>query len=312
MILNDKQIRQLCEEENMILPWCVKADTPKGAFSSGIDSYGYDFRLDIKDAYVFNNNGRVRECDPKKFDVGLLSEIETSEGNAFVLPAKSYMLGKSVEKFNIPKNIRGLCFGKSSYARCGVFVNVTPLEPGWKGVLTIEIYNSLDVSVKIYANEGIGSLVFMQGDEPDSMYDGRYQGQTSTTFTRSNAPLTVKDTLSESIQQYVDQNKYQPSPPLVLIKILKEVTCMIILESHRVWLTPEFEYDKSLNRISVVWRWENRVIKLHEALGSIELNRYEVREYSNILHKVGYDYLYEADFGHFIKSYDWLIGKSKG
>ncbi len=196
MFLSDREITELCcfhnkTDENLIYPFMPRqirhVDTGFDelnykAVSYGLSSYGYDMRLSDTSFKVFHRIPGV-VVDPKQFDDANLehAKLQHSDNGAFfVLPAHTYALGVSMERFNLPSNITGICLGKSTYARCGVIVNITPLEAGWKGYLTIEISNSSDSDVRIYANEGIAQVLFSAGKQCRVSYadrGGKYQDQ---------------------------------------------------------------------------------------------------------------------------------------
>lgn len=191
--LNDLRIRELALEKGMIQPFhgslvrelvSVENDilTSLKVLSFGTSSHGYDIRLSQSDFRIFRHiPGQV--MDPKKFDSRYLEKIEcvhSDEGSYFILPAHSYALGVAVEALNVPRNIIVVCVGKSTYARCGVIVNVTPAEAGWIGHLTLEFSNSSDADCRIYAGEGVAQLLFFEGDECVTSYadrQGKYQSQ---------------------------------------------------------------------------------------------------------------------------------------
>lgn len=195
MILNDDQIRGYCEdaETPMIAPFAShqirRGPTGVAAISSGLSSYGYDIRLAgdglkrfVQPQIDLPYNPSL--IDPKSFnaDECLIDvPLQTDEtGSYYVIPAHGYALGSTVETFNIPDNVIGLCFGKSTYARCGLIVNFTPLEPEWRGRLVVEYSNSTDLPIKVYANEGIAQVVFFTGAVPSTTYadrNGKYQDQ---------------------------------------------------------------------------------------------------------------------------------------
>lgn len=192
MILNDLQIRTRCEWDAppMISPFqpeqIRRTESGAPAISSGLSSYGYDIRLADTGLEVFRNNFPFlgSQIDPKAFDMSktlsrrLIERDET--GSFFVLPPRAYALGVSVETFEIPDNVFGICYCKSTYARCGLMVNTTPLEPGWRGQLVLELANLTDLPLKVYANEGIAQVVFLTGDVPSTTYadrSGKYQDQ---------------------------------------------------------------------------------------------------------------------------------------
>lgn len=150
--------------------------------SFGTSSHGYDIRLSRNDFRIFRHiPGQV--MDPKRFDERYLEPTEcmdTDEGSYFILPAHSYGLGVAMEKLRVPRSIIVVCVGKSTYARCGIIVNVTPAEAGWEGHLTLEFSNSSDADCRIYAGEGVAQLLFYEGEECVTSYadrQGKYQGQ---------------------------------------------------------------------------------------------------------------------------------------
>lgn len=189
MILNDNQIRARCEWTDhppMISPFQPeqfrRTQSGAPAISSGLSSYGYDIRLADTGLQVFEKIDKV-VIDPKYVDLDVLEVLETDEmgaGTFYTLPPRAYALGVSVETFHIPHNILGICYCKSTYARCGLMVNTTPLEPGWRGQLVVELANLTDLPIKVYANEGIAQVVFFEGDQPSVTYadrSGKYQDQ---------------------------------------------------------------------------------------------------------------------------------------
>ena len=189
MILNDNQIRARCEwnAPPMIAPFRPEQlrQTPSGspAISSGLSSFGYDLTLAVDGFRVFSPIVSD-EIDPKNFNEDSLfaSPLRTStDGSLYwLLPPHSYALGVTVESFNIPVDVIGICTGKSTYARCGLIVNTTPIEPGWRGRLVLEFSNSADLPVRVYANEGIAQAIFFEGDIPATTYadrSGKYQDQ---------------------------------------------------------------------------------------------------------------------------------------
>jgi dCTP deaminase len=176
MPLSDEQIKKMVQIE----PWADGTPRP-GKISYGVTSYGYDFRIGNK-FKIFKNTHMV-VVDPKNFSSKCFDEIED---DYCIIPPNSFILGESVEWVKIPRNTIGICVGKSTYARCGLIVNVTPLEPEWEGKITIEISNSTTLPAKIYSNEGIMQVVFFTGDElcKISYADkkGKYQNQTGITL----------------------------------------------------------------------------------------------------------------------------------
>lgn len=178
MILNDIQI---AEYEGMIFPYqasLVREVEGRKVISYGQSSFGYDIRLSPVELKVFRGQGI---CDPKAFDPGLLESMPLqTDGSSlfFWLPAHSYGLGVALEYLRIPNHLVALAIGKSTYARSGVIANLTPVEPGWHGHLTLEFANTSPVDVRLYANEGIAQLIFLEGETPSETYgDRKYQRQ---------------------------------------------------------------------------------------------------------------------------------------
>lgn len=196
MILNDRQIAELARA-GMIRPFQgeqVREDenayTSYKVISYGLSSYGYDLQLDEHLGLFYRTpHGCI---DPKNFEDGLIEYLDleyaaNSSEVFFMLPPFGSALGHSVETLDLPDDIFALCVGKSTYARCGLIVNTTPLEPGWRGQLVIEIHNTTPLPVRVYANEGIAQLVFFRGERPAVTYgdrNGKYQGQTGITTAR--------------------------------------------------------------------------------------------------------------------------------
>ncbi|GBC82533.1 dCTP deaminase [bacterium HR10] len=187
-VKSDKWIRRMALEYGMIVPFeerLIREVEGRRIISAGLSSYGYDIRL-AKDGFFIFSPIKGREIDPKNFDTSSLIEapLRTAEDGSqyWLLPPLSYALGVTVETFNIPRRVIGLAFGKSTYARSGVIINATPLEPCWRGRLVLEISNSADLPVRIYAEEGIGQIIFIESDEEcDVSYEdrqGKYQDQT--------------------------------------------------------------------------------------------------------------------------------------
>ncbi len=148
----------------------------KGVISYGLSSYGYDIR--VADEFKIFTNVYSVIVDPKNFDERSFIDFK---GDYAIIPPNSFALARSVEYFRIPRNVLGLCIGKSTYARAGIIVNITPLEPEWEGYLTIEISNTTPLPAKIYANEGIAQIIFLEADEITRMSyrdrKGKYQNQ---------------------------------------------------------------------------------------------------------------------------------------
>ncbi len=185
---SDTWIRKMSLDHGMIAPFAEqqvrKADgKSSGIISYGVSSYGYDLRVS-NEFKVFTNvfNSMV---DPKNFDDRSFVYMETNE---CVVPPNSFALARSVEYFRIPRNVLVICLGKSTYARCGIIVNVTPFEQEWEGHVTLEISNTTPLPAKIYANEGLAQAIFLESDElcEVSYADrkGKYQGQRGITVPR--------------------------------------------------------------------------------------------------------------------------------
>jgi dCTP deaminase len=160
MIKNDRWIEQMCKERRMIEPFTKRRKRP-GSISFGLSSYGYDLR--IADEFKIFTNVNNSIVDPKAFDARAFVDFI---GSVCIIPPNSFALGRSVEYLRIPRNVMTVCLGKSTYARCGIITNVTPLEPEWEGHVTIEISNTTPLPAKIYAGEGIVQVLFFESDEP--------------------------------------------------------------------------------------------------------------------------------------------------
>ena len=176
----DHWITRMAREHHMIEPFEGR-QVRQGVISYGVSSYGYDMRV-ANEFRIFTNvlNSIV---DPKCFDPKSFVEFE---GDVCVVPPNSFALSRSVEYFRIPRDVMTICVGKSTYARCGLIVNVTPFEPEWEGFVTLEISNTTPLPAKVYANEGIAQVLFFKGDDPpDVSYadkKGKYQGQQGVTL----------------------------------------------------------------------------------------------------------------------------------
>ena len=171
----DHWIVEMARRHRMIEPF-QEGLVSRGAISSGVSSYGYDFRVDRR--FRIFRGGPEAALDPKRAEAGLFEEFE---GDVCLIPPRSFALAQSVEYFRIPRAILTICMGKSTYARCGVLVNITPFEPEWEGLVTMSISNTAPAPVKIYAGEGIAQLIFLEADEVcRTSYrerKGKYQGQ---------------------------------------------------------------------------------------------------------------------------------------
>lgn len=176
----DAWIRKTAVDHKMIDPF-VDAQVQAGVISYGLSSYGYDIR--VADEFKIFTNINSTIVDPKKFDP---KSFVDHKGDVCLIPPNSFVLARTVEYFRIPRNIVTICIGKSSYARCGIIVNVTPFEPEWEGFATLEISNTTPLPAKIYANEGIAQVMFFEPDEvcQVSYADkrGKYQRQQGITL----------------------------------------------------------------------------------------------------------------------------------
>jgi len=159
-IKSDNWIKRMALEHKMIDPF-VESQVRSGVISFGLSSYGYDIRVADEFKVLTNINSTV--IDPKAFDPRSFVDLET---DVCIVPPNSFALARTVEYFRIPRDVLTVCLGKSTYARCGIIVNVTPFEPEWEGTVTLEISNTTPLPAKIYANEGIAQVLFFQGDEP--------------------------------------------------------------------------------------------------------------------------------------------------
>jgi dCTP deaminase len=169
-------------EHEMIAPFSER-QARTGSISYGLSSYGYDIRL--ADEFKIFTNVDTDTIDPKNFDPRNFIDFK---GDVCIIPHNSFVLARTVEYFKIPRNIMTICVGKSTYARCGIIVNVTPFEPEWEGFATLEISNTSPLPAKIYANEGIAQVVFFEASEVcETSYadrQGKYQRQTEITYPR--------------------------------------------------------------------------------------------------------------------------------
>ena len=176
----DRWIRRMAREQGMIVPFCEE-QVRDGVISYGLSSYGYDVR--IADEFKIFTNINSTIVDPKHFDPRSFVDFR---GDVCIIPPNSFALARTVEYFRIPRNVLTICVGKSTYARCGIIVNVTPFEPEWEGIVTLEVSNTTPLPAKIYANEGIAQVLFFEGDEPcETSYAdkrGKYQAQQGLTL----------------------------------------------------------------------------------------------------------------------------------
>ena len=188
MIKNDEWIKEKALS-GMIEPFSESSvsvgknykDNSISLMSYGLSSYGYDIKLSNKEFFTINKSDQ-RVINPKSFDKKIIKKEQLFNddfGEFFILPAHSYGLGVSIEKIKMPQNVLGLCLGKSSYARCGIILNTTPLEPSWEGYITLEFNNASSVDCRIFT-EGIGQILFFEGNLCKTTYKdrkGKYQNQ---------------------------------------------------------------------------------------------------------------------------------------
>ncbi len=177
---SDSWIREMSLKHQMIEPFC-EGLVSEGVISYGLSSYGYDIRVSNEFKIFTNVNSTV--IDPKDFDE---ANVIDYTGDVCIVPPNSFALARTVEYFKMPPDTLAVCLGKSTYARCGIIVNVTPFEPEFEGHITIEISNTTPLPAKIYANEGIAQVLFFQGDTPcETTYrdrKGKYQKQKGITL----------------------------------------------------------------------------------------------------------------------------------
>jgi len=183
-IKSDKWIRRMAAQHRMIEPFeagQVRESGGQKIVSYGTSSYGYDVRC--SDEFKVFTNVYSTVVDPKNFDDKSFVDLK---GPVCIIPPNSFALARTVERFRIPRNVLTICLGKSSYARCGIVVNVTPLEPEWEGYVTLEFSNTTPLPAKIYANEGVAQMLFFESDEVcETSYadrGGKYQGQKGVTL----------------------------------------------------------------------------------------------------------------------------------
>lgn len=172
---NDRWIREMALNHGMIEPF-VDHQVREGVISFGVSSYGYDIR--VADEFKIFTNVFSAVVDPKNFDPHSMVDYK---GDICVIPPNSFVLAKTVEYFRIPRKVLTVCLGKSTYARCGLIVNVTPFEPQWEGFVTLEISNTTPLPARVYANEGIAQVLFFEADEECEVSyadkKGKYQKQ---------------------------------------------------------------------------------------------------------------------------------------
>lgn len=184
----------MCEENQLITPFeskLIRQVEDRKVISCGLSSYGYDCRL-AKDEFKVFSPIQGTEIDPKNFDSSSLLDIplrkDTDGSNYWLLPPHSYALGVTIERFHMPRNVTALALGKSTYARCGLIVNTTPLEANWRGRLVVELYNAANLPVRLYAEEGFVQIIFFESDEECSTSyqdrSGKYQDQQGLTLAK--------------------------------------------------------------------------------------------------------------------------------
>ncbi|MEM7119600.1 MAG: dCTP deaminase [Chloroflexota bacterium] len=178
----DSWIRRMALEQGMIEPF-VNGQVRENVISYGLSSYGYDIR--VTDEFKIFTNVHSAVVDPKNFDPQSFVDFK---GDICVIPPNSFVLAQTVEYFRIPRNVLTVCLGKSTYARCGLIVNVTPFEPEWEGYVTLEISNTTPLPARVYANEGIAQVLFFESDEVCEVSyadrKGKYQKQQSIVLPR--------------------------------------------------------------------------------------------------------------------------------
>ena len=177
----------MAEERGMIEPYVphqISSVEEKRIVSYGTSSYGYDIRCSTEFKIFTNINAAV--VDPKAFDDSSFIEFQ---GDVCIIPPNWFVLARTIEYFRIPRNVLTICVGKSTYARCGIIVNVTPFEPEWEGYVTLEFSNTTPLPAKIYANEGVAQVLFFESEEECEISykdrKGKYQGQTGVTLPRT-------------------------------------------------------------------------------------------------------------------------------
>lgn len=186
-IKSDRWIEKMALEQGMISPFesnQVRENAGGRIISYGVSSYGYDVRCSREFKIFTNINSSI--VDPKAFDENSFVDVES---DVCIIPPNSFALARTVEYFRIPRNVLTICLGKSTYARCGIIVNVTPLEPEWEGHVTLEFSNTTPLPAKIYAHEGVAQMLFLEASEVCAVSyrdrGGKYQGQTGVTLPRT-------------------------------------------------------------------------------------------------------------------------------
>lgn len=185
MIMNDRQIKEAMDKEGMLDPFVptqvkevFRREGREPIVSYGLSSFGYDIRIGTEFKVFSNAYGTV--VDPKNFDDKAMVSVNVEEHEPIIIPPNSFALGLSMEYFRIPRDVVTVCVGKSTYARCGIIVNVTPFEPEWEGYAVLEISNTTQLPAKVYAGEGIAQVLFFRGEPCEVSYadkKGKYQNQ---------------------------------------------------------------------------------------------------------------------------------------
>ncbi|MFN7094894.1 MAG: dCTP deaminase [Burkholderiales bacterium] len=186
-IKSDKWIRKMAQEHGMIEPFAadqIRTSAGNKIISYGTSSYGYDIRCANEFKIFTNINSTI--VDPKNFDIKNFVEVNNEY---CIIPPNSFALARTVEYFRIPRNVLTVCLGKSTYARCGIIVNVTPFEPEWEGYVTLEFSNTTPLPAKIYANEGVAQVLFFESNEECEISykdrNGKYMGQVGVTLPKA-------------------------------------------------------------------------------------------------------------------------------
>ena len=179
-VLSDQWIKKMAQEQDMISPF-IPEQKSENIISYGLSSFGYDAR--VSNEFKIFTDVDSALVDPKNFNK---NSFVSRKVNECIIPPNSFVLASTIEYFKIPKDVLVICLGKSTYARCGIIVNVTPLEPGWEGHVTLEFSNTTTLPAKVYANEGAAQFIFLEGnEEPSITYDkrnGKYMKQTGVTL----------------------------------------------------------------------------------------------------------------------------------
>jgi dCTP deaminase len=212
MIKSDRWIRRMAQEHDMINPYSEK-QVSEGVISYGVSSYGYDLR--VADEFKIFTNVNSTIVDPKHFDE---RSFVTVNAYVAIVPPNSFALARSVEYFKIPRDVLTICVGKSTYARCGIIVNVTPFEPEWEGFVTLEISNTTPLPAKIYANEGLCQILFFQSDE---VCETSYKvARASTRRRRGSCCRSCEGGIQHSAVSIQPETKYDRTfaPPLFVTR----------------------------------------------------------------------------------------------